>query len=60
MSEVTGYVPFFHLREPRFVQMDTDRFTNHRHDLFDLEWKLLPFQYILAQQVIAGYPSRNT
>jgi hypothetical protein len=30
--------------EPHFVQIDIDRFTNHRRDLFDLEWKLLPFR----------------
>jgi hypothetical protein len=30
--------------EPRFVQIDTDRFTNHRRDFLDLEWKLLPFR----------------
>lgn len=28
--------------EPRFAQVDTDRFTHHR-DMFDLEWKRLPF-----------------
>jgi hypothetical protein len=29
--------------EPRFVQVDTDRFTNHCRVFFDLEWKQLPF-----------------
>ena len=31
--------------EPLFVQLDTDRFTNHRRDLFDLDWKPLPFSF---------------
>ncbi len=29
--------------EPRFVQVDTDRFTRHSRDLFDLDWRPLPF-----------------
>jgi TupA-like ATPgrasp len=36
--------------EPLFVQLDMDRFANHRRDLFDLDWKLLPFN-------IGLYPS---
>ncbi len=31
--------------EPRFVQVDTDRFTRHGRDLFDLDWQPLPFIY---------------
>jgi len=29
--------------EPRVVQVDTTRFTDHRRDLFDLRWNQLPF-----------------
>lgn len=29
--------------EPRFVQVDVDRFTDHRRALFDLDWRPLPF-----------------
>jgi TupA-like ATPgrasp len=29
--------------EPRFVQLDIDRFGDHRRDFFDLKWKRLPF-----------------
>lgn len=32
--------------EPRFVQVDTGRFTAHARDLFDLEWRHLPFAFI--------------
>lgn len=32
--------------EPRFVQVDTDRFTQHGRDLFDLDWQPLPFIYV--------------
>jgi hypothetical protein len=50
LTDDEGHIPcdyklFCFHGEPRFVQVDTDRFTNHRRDLFDLEWKLLPFQY---------------
>lgn len=31
--------------EPRFVQVDTDRFTQHKRDLFDLDWQAVPFTY---------------
>jgi hypothetical protein len=42
--------------EPRFVQVDTDRFTtNHRRDFFDLEWKWLPFNMQLPFNIT--YPS---
>lgn len=29
--------------EPAFIQVDLDRFTNHKRNFYDLEWKLLPF-----------------
>ena len=29
--------------EPQFIQVDTDRFTTHLRDIFDLDWTLLPF-----------------
>jgi hypothetical protein len=34
--------------EPRVIQVDTDRFTNHRRDMYDPDWKVLPFSF--------GYP----
>jgi hypothetical protein len=34
--------------EPRFVQVDTDRFARHGRDLFDLDWRRLPFTYVYA------------
>lgn len=30
---------------PRFIQVDTGRFTDHRRDLFDLNWERLPVTY---------------
>ncbi|SLM49011.1 conserved protein of unknown function [Nitrospira japonica] len=30
---------------PRFIQVDTGRFTDHRRDLFDLDWQKLPVTY---------------
>lgn len=32
--------------EPRFVQVHTDRFTQHASDLFDLDWQHLPFTLV--------------
>ena len=32
--------------EPRFVQIDVDRFTQHGRDFFDLDWQPLPFTYV--------------
>ncbi|MEO8339976.1 MAG: ATP-grasp fold amidoligase family protein [Nitrospirota bacterium] len=29
--------------EPHLIQVDTDRFTQHKRDLFDLQWNVLPF-----------------
>jgi hypothetical protein len=29
--------------EPRFIQVDTDRFADHRRDFFDVDWTILPF-----------------
>jgi hypothetical protein len=39
----TDYKVFCFGGRPRFVQVDTDRFTDHRRDFFDTEWRLLPF-----------------
>lgn len=50
LTDDRGHIPcdyklFCFHGEPSFVQVDTDRFTNHSRDLFDLQWKLLPFNY---------------
>lgn len=44
--------------EPRFVQVDCGRFTDHRRDLFDLDWQRMPFEfhYPNSQQPIAAPP----
>lgn len=31
--------------EPKFLQIDVDRFSGHRRDLFDLEWRKMDVQY---------------
>jgi len=31
--------------QPRFIQVDSDRFTDHRRDLFDTEWRRLPVTF---------------
>jgi len=55
LTDETGVIPsdfkfFCFDGEPLFVQFDMDRFAKHRRDLFDLDWKLLPFN-------IGGYAS---
>jgi hypothetical protein len=40
--------------KPEMIGVDIDRFTDHRRNLYDLEWNLLPWRYIYpnASQVI--------
>ena len=48
LSDEQGNVPadfkFFCFNgQPHVIQVDTDRFTKHQRDLFDIEWRPLPF-----------------
>ena len=48
IQDETGHVPtdyklFCFNGEPHFIQVVTNRFTNHRRHIFDLTWKHLPF-----------------
>jgi hypothetical protein len=50
LTDEAGHLPsdykfFCFDGEPRVIQVDTDRFTDHRRDLFDLDWRLLPFSF---------------
>lgn len=31
--------------EPKIIQIDSDRFSNHKRNLYDVNWKLLPFTW---------------
>ena len=49
LQEADGQVPpdfKFHCfnGEPRFIQVDIDRFEEHKRSVFDLEWKEMPFR----------------
>lgn len=50
LTDRYGNVPFdykvhcFH-GEPKVIQVDLDRFTKHRRNLYDTEWRLLPFTW---------------
>jgi teichuronopeptide biosynthesis TupA-like protein len=51
LTDEAGHIPpdykfFCFDGEPRIIQVDTDRFTDHRRDLFDLDWKPLPFSLV--------------
>ena len=32
--------------EPRIIQVDFDRFSDHKRNLYDLDWRLLPCEYL--------------
>ncbi|MFT4978343.1 MAG: hypothetical protein ACI8S6_004251, partial [Myxococcota bacterium] len=46
-GELWDYKIFCFHGEPRLVQVDRGRFTDHRRDLFDLSWERLPFDFKL-------------
>lgn len=41
--DIYDYKFFCFEGEPKFVQVDIDRFTNHKRAFFDMNWKQLPF-----------------
>ena len=42
-TELKDYKIFCFNGEPKIVQVDYDRFVNHKRNLYDLEWNRLPF-----------------
>ena len=42
-SELKDYKFFCFNGEPKFIEVDFDRFTEHKRNIYDLEWNLLPF-----------------
>lgn len=45
-SSLNDYKFFCFHGEPRFIQVDIDRFTNHTRNFYDLQWDLLPFELL--------------
>jgi hypothetical protein len=49
LSDSTGdlkdYKFFCFHGEPRFIQVDGNRFTGHRRDIYDLDWNKLPVKF---------------
>lgn len=44
--------------EPRFLQVDIDRFTNHRRNFFDMDWNPLDMQYSIPNaNIVVPRPS---
>lgn len=39
----SNYNPMCFNGEPRYVEVHTGRYVDHRRDVFDLQWRLLPF-----------------
>lgn len=45
-EELKDYKIFCFDGEPKFIQVDVDRFTNHKRVFFDLHWNRLPFSIL--------------
>ncbi|GHH99565.1 ATP-grasp fold amidoligase family protein [Neobacillus kokaensis] len=43
-GDLKDYKFFCFHGEPKFIQVDGDRFTEHKRDLFDLDWNKLPLK----------------
>lgn len=44
-GELLDYKIYCFNGEPKFIQVDVDRFTNHTANYYDCEWNTMPFQY---------------
>ncbi len=45
MDELIDYKVFCFNGEPKFIQLDYDRFSNHRRTIYDIDWNILPVTY---------------
>lgn len=43
--ELKDYKIFNFNGEPKFIQVDCDRFSNHKRNIYDIDWNLLNFKY---------------
>ncbi|MGB2870014.1 MAG: ATP-grasp fold amidoligase family protein [Bacteroidota bacterium] len=52
---LVDYKVFCFSGEPRYIQVDLDRFTHHTRNFYDLNWNLLPFTtlYPLGRRVLS-------
>lgn len=44
-GELLDYKVYCFNGQPKFIQVDVDRFTNHTANYYDPEWNIMPFQY---------------
>lgn len=44
-ANLNDYKFFCNVNGPFAIQVDTDRFIDHRRNIYDLEWNLLPFEF---------------
>jgi hypothetical protein len=49
-TPITDYKVFCFNGSARFVQIDLDRFTNHRRQFYDTDWKLQPFTTLFPHE----------
>lgn len=45
-KELKDYKIFCFNGDPKIIQVDTGRFTEHKRNLYDLDWNLLEFKYV--------------
>lgn len=45
MDELIDYKVFCFNGEPKFIQLDYDRFSNHGRTIYDIDWNILPVTY---------------
>ncbi len=59
--DIYDYKFFCFKGEPAFVQVDIDRFTNHKRAFFDMKWKKLPFsiRYEISEKIVPEPPQLN-
>ena len=51
-SPITDYKLFCFDGKPQFIQVDLDRFTNHRRQFYDLNWNLQEFTTLFKRESI--------
>lgn len=49
-KDLADYKIFCFNGEPKFIEVDFDRFVNHKRNLYDIDWNLLPFEMAFDSQ----------
>ena len=57
--ELKDYKFFFFGGEPRLIQLDFDRFSGHKKNLYTIQWELLPFSFNYSCHPECIFPKPN-